>query len=62
MKLGTVALDGALGAILIHNVADAQGHKALPKGKKLDATDIAKLRAFGRANVYVGVLDAEDVR
>ena len=59
MRLATVSLDDALGAILIHNIADAQGHKALPKGKRLDAADIEKLRALGRTNVYVGLLDSD---
>lgn len=62
MRLATVPLDDALGGILIHNIADEQGHKALPKGKKLDAGDLEKLRALGRGTVYVGLLDANDVR
>lgn len=62
MKLATIDIDHALGGILIHNVADAQGHKALPKGHQLCASDVEKLRALGKNSVVVALLDHGDVR
>ncbi len=62
MKLATISIEDTIGAILIHNIADAQGHKALPKGHRLTADDVEKLRALGKQQVYVGLLEADDVR
>jgi molybdopterin biosynthesis enzyme len=62
MRLTTLPIETAVGGILVHNVADAEGHKALAKGHRLTADDIEKLRALGKHEVYVGVLNADDVR
>lgn len=62
MKLKTLAVKDALGSILIHNVADEKGHKALMKGKRLDEGGIEKLLGLGKMSVYVGVLEPGDVR
>ncbi len=62
MRLTIVPIEQALGGILVHNIADKEGHKAIPKGKKLETGDLEKLRVLGRANVYVGYLDVDDVR
>lgn len=61
MRLATVSLDHALGGILVHNIADEQGHKALSKGRRLDAADLGRLRAMGRDSVYVAQLEPGDV-
>ncbi len=61
MRLVTVPLDQSVGGVLVHNVADAQGHKALPKGHKLTAGDIEKLRAIGKNEVYVAFVEPDDV-
>ncbi len=62
MKLAYISIDQAIDGILVHNVADAQGHKALPKGHQLTAADIDKLRALGKGQVYVALLEPDDVR
>lgn len=62
MRLATIDIDHALGGILIHNVADAQGHKALPKGHQLSASDVDKLRVLGKNSVVVAMLEEGDVR
>ncbi len=62
MRLATVKIEDAVGGILVHNVADADGHKALTKGHKLTPEDTQKLRALGKTEVYVAQLNADDVR
>ncbi len=62
MRLANIAIDEAVGGILVHNVADAQGHKALSKGHRLTAEDVGKLRGLVKREVYVALLDAGDVR
>ncbi len=62
MKLATLPIEESAGAILVHNVADAQGHKALAKGHRLTAADIEKLRELGRREIFVARLEADDVR
>lgn len=62
MRLANIPIDQAEGSVLVHNVADAHGHKALLKGHRLIAADIEKLRALGRSQVYVALLDPGDVR
>lgn len=61
MFLTTLPLDQSVGHILRHNIADAAGHKALPKGKRLTVEDVARLRALGIATVRVAVLEPGDV-
>ena len=61
MKLANQKIDEAVGGVLIHNIADAQGHKALNKGHRLTADDIGKFRALGRAHVFVGMFETGDV-
>lgn len=61
MKLETVEIENAIGGVLIHNLADAQGHKAFAKGHRLGANDVAKLRALGKTSVLVGMLEADEV-
>jgi hypothetical protein len=61
VKLATVPIQKAVGGVLIHNIADAQGHKALSKGHRLVASDVEKLRALGKTNVFVGMFEDGDV-
>jgi hypothetical protein len=61
MKLANVDLEDAVGSVLIHNVADAGGHKALSKGHRLVTADIPKLQALGKKQVFVGIFEDGDV-
>ncbi len=61
MFLTTLPVDQAVGHILRHNIADAAGHKALPKGRRLTDDDVARLRSLGIATVRVAVLEPGDV-
>lgn len=61
MELKTLASEQAIGGILIHNIADAQGHKAFAKGHRLTENDVEKLRALGKATVFVGMFEDGDV-
>src|SRR5512138_3234239 len=62
MQLGIIPIDQSLGAILVHNVVDTSGQKALSKGRQIRAEDIAKLRALGKESVYVAIPEPGDVR
>jgi molybdopterin biosynthesis enzyme len=46
---------------LCHNIADAQGRKALHKGRVVRPADLAQLAALGHETVRVAVLAADDV-
>ncbi|MGB8645176.1 MAG: molybdopterin-binding protein [Anaerolineae bacterium] len=61
MQMENVPLDEAVGAILVHNIADAQGHKLFAKGHALSAEDIEKLRGV-RHELYVARLAPGEVR
>lgn len=61
MYLATLPVGEAAGHILRHNIADAAGRKALPKGRRLGDADIAVLRTLGMAEVRVAVLEPGDV-
>jgi molybdenum cofactor cytidylyltransferase len=61
VKFGPVPLEEAEGKILGHNVTGPDGRRLLRKGKPLAAADVARLRALGRASVYVAELEAGDV-
>ncbi|HEX9075112.1 MAG TPA: molybdopterin-binding protein [Anaerolineae bacterium] len=62
MKLGIIPADQAVGKILVHNIVDAEGQKALSKGRQIRAEDIARLRALGKESVYVAIPEPGDVR
>lgn len=62
MRLENIPLDQAIGAILVHNIVGADGRKAFSKGRVLNAEDVEKIRALGKATVYVAMLDPDDVR
>jgi molybdopterin biosynthesis enzyme len=61
MYLTTLPLEQAVGHILRHNLASADGHKALSKGRRIDAEDVPRLRALGLNEVRVAVLEPGDV-
>jgi molybdenum cofactor cytidylyltransferase len=61
MRLEERAVSRALGTILMHNVADADGRRVLRKGILLIEEQIAQLAEMGRATVNVAVLEADDI-
>jgi molybdenum cofactor cytidylyltransferase len=61
MFLATLPPEKAIGHILRHNLADANGHKALPKGHRITAADLPRLRDLGAETVRVAVLEPDDV-
>ncbi len=61
MYLAQLAPEDALGHILAHNLPDARGHKALNKGRRLAAADLALLRDLDLTQVTVAVLEPGDV-
>lgn len=61
MRLETLPLELAAGHILCHNLPDAQGRKAFPKGRVVRSDDLPRLRELGHAALRVAVLDADDV-
>lgn len=61
MKLVNLEIENAVGGVLIHNIADGQGHKALSKGHRLTAGDLETLRALGKTQVFVGMFQDGDV-
>jgi molybdenum cofactor cytidylyltransferase len=61
MRLEQRDVAEALGTILMHNVADATGARALKKGTLLTEEHLAQLADMGRASVDVAVLEAADV-
>ncbi|MCC7361997.1 MAG: hypothetical protein IT317_21110 [Anaerolineales bacterium] len=61
MKFGPVPLAAAVGHVLGHNIANADGRRVLRKGKPLTEGDVATLAALGRASVYVAMLEPGDV-
>lgn len=62
MKLTHLPISESIGGILIHNIADRTGRKALPKGHQLRAEDLDKLASLGLETVFVGVLETGDLR
>ncbi len=61
MKFRAVPLKEAAGLILGHNVAGADGRRALRKGKELTTADLSTLQALGRRQVYAAELEPDDV-
>ena len=59
MKFGAVPLDQALGAILAHSIAGAEGR--LRKGRVLEPTDLTTLAALGVTQVVVARLGSGDL-
>jgi molybdenum cofactor cytidylyltransferase len=61
VRFGPVPLDQAQGRILAHNVMAPDGRRLLRKGRRLDESDLAKIRTIGSSEVWVAQLDAGDV-
>ncbi|MBI3733847.1 MAG: molybdopterin-binding protein [Chloroflexi bacterium] len=61
MKWMHLPPEHTLGKILCHNIADAQGHKALHKGARVGEKELAQLRALGLREVTVAALEPGDV-
>lgn len=61
MKIVKVPLNQAIGQILLHNQASADGRKAVKKGQCLTQADIALLQDLGRVEVYVAILADDDL-
>jgi molybdenum cofactor cytidylyltransferase len=61
MKFGPLSLENALGKILGHNMAGADGKRLLRKGKPLAADDLTALKEMGHKVVYVAELEQGDV-
>ena len=59
MKFGTVPLNDAVGAVLAHSVALAEGR--LRKGRVITTEDVTRMRAAGLTDVIVAQLDHGDV-
>jgi molybdenum cofactor cytidylyltransferase len=60
VRLEVVAVAEALGAILMHNVADEGGARALRKGTQLTEGHLGQLAEIGRARVRVAILEEGD--
>jgi molybdenum cofactor cytidylyltransferase len=61
MKFGPIPVGQAVGKILAHNIARADGHKAFRKGKVLTVEDVRTLRKAGCETIYVAELEAGDI-
>ena len=61
MRFEERAISDAEGAILLHNVADADGRRLLRKGILLSDEDLAVLAGAGIETVQVAILEADDV-
>jgi molybdopterin biosynthesis enzyme len=61
MYLTTLSPEQAVGHILRHNLAGADGHKALAKGHRIEVEDVDRLYALGLSDVRVAVLEPGDV-
>lgn len=61
MQVAKVLLKEAVGHILLHNQAGADGRKVLKKGQRLSQEDITLLRGLGQESVYVAILAADDI-
>ena len=62
MRLKNIPLNRSIGAILIHNIVDANGQRVFAKGRVVSSADVEKIRALGKESIYVALLDANDVR
>jgi molybdenum cofactor cytidylyltransferase len=61
VRLEEQAVSKAAGAILVHNVADADGRRVLKKGTRLAEEHLARLSELGYSRVLVAILEADDV-
>jgi len=61
VRLEEQAVSEAAGAILVHNVADADGRRVLKKGTRLEEEHLTRLAGLGYSRVMVAILEADDV-
>lgn len=61
MKVIKIPINEAIGHVLIHNQAGPDGRRVLRKGTMLSPEDAQMLLSLGQADVYVGVLDENDI-
>jgi molybdopterin biosynthesis enzyme len=61
MKFGPIPINQAVGKILGHNIAGADGRRLFRKGHTITQDDLTALHSTGRAVVYVAQLEAGDV-
>lgn len=61
MQIRTRPIDGAAGHIVVHNIVDKSGKKAIKKGWTLTDEHIETLRELGISQIDVAVLDDGDV-
>lgn len=61
MDYRAIPIEQAEGAVLGHNVADADGRRRLRKGRSLSCDDIELLRRLGRKTVWVARLEVGDI-
>jgi molybdenum cofactor cytidylyltransferase len=61
MRLEERTISEAVGTILVHNVADADGRRMLKKGTHLTAEHLGRLAELGHERLMVAVPEADDV-
>lgn len=61
MKFGTLPLDQAVGKILAHQCADAQGRRLLNKGHVVTLADLERLREHQIESLLVVTLEEDDL-
>ncbi|MCK6624018.1 MAG: molybdopterin-binding protein [Anaerolineae bacterium] len=61
MKVAQVPLAQAVGNILLHHQVGPDGRKVLKKGQRLTPADISLLQELGREQVFVAILDRDDL-
>lgn len=61
MRFALVPLEEAIGHILGHNVAGADGRRVLRKGRVLTNGDVEVLGEIGRTHIHVAILDPDDI-
>jgi molybdenum cofactor cytidylyltransferase len=61
MRLEHRAVSEVAGTILVHNVVDGDGRRALKKGTRLTEEHLSRLRELGHSSVLVAALEDDDV-
>jgi molybdopterin biosynthesis enzyme len=61
VKVKKVPIREAIGHILLHNQTDSNGRKVLKKGQLLTEADLPKLQTLGRDQVYIAILEDNDI-
>ncbi len=61
MKVERLLIDHTVGHILLHNQVGPDGRKVLNKGHRLTSEDLPTLQSLGKSQVYVAILDEDDI-